>query len=77
MFEVVSTEYQEHVSAITIRGTRASEVTLPTTLPAARELSRNISAHCATKHNSATVATERPIMTLDSQESTTQKRGTS
>ena len=35
-----------------------------------REVSRNISAHWATKHNSAIVATERPTMTLESQEST-------
>src|SRR5580692_2289060 len=77
MFDVVSTEYQEQVSAIAMRGTRANAVILPTTLPAAREVSRNMSAHWATKHISAMVATVRPTMTLDNQESTMQMRGTS
>jgi hypothetical protein len=48
-------------------GTTASDATRPTMLRVAREISCSISAHCATKHNSATVATERPTMTLDSQ----------
>ena len=34
-------------------------------------------AHWATKHNSATVATDRPTMTLDSRESTRTMRGMS
>src|SRR5579862_3716047 len=76
-FEVVSTEYQEQVSAITISGTTAREANLPTTLPDAREVSCSISAHCATKHSSAIVATERPTMTLGSQVLNRQMRGTS
>jgi hypothetical protein len=50
---------------------------LPTTLSVAREVSRSITAHWPTKHNSAHVATERPTMTLDTQESNIQMRGPS
>ena len=77
MFEVVSTEYQEHVSATTMRGTSMTEVAMPTVLRAAREISFSSKAHWATKHSSATVATDRPTATPDSQWSNRQIRGTS
>ena len=71
---MVSTEYQEKSSATAMSGTTASAVTLPTPLPVARDISRSSSAHCAAKHSSAKVATERPTMTLESQVSNRQKR---
>src|SRR5262245_39221269 len=74
---VVSTEYHEHVSATTISGTIRRAADAPKPLPVACDDARNSSAHCATKHNSATVATERPITTLASHESSITKRGTS
>src|SRR5262245_28498806 len=74
---VVSTEYQEQVSATTINGTITRAVDAPSTLPVACDDARSSSAHCATKHSSATVATERPITTLASHESTITSRGTS
>jgi hypothetical protein len=77
MFEVVSTAYQEHISATTMSGTTTREAILPTTLPLAREVSRSITAHWPTNHNSAQVATERPTTTLDTQESNRQMRGPS
>ena len=77
MFEVVSTEYQEHSSAIAIIGSSAREVATPKRLPASRAASRSSSAHCATKHSSATVATLRPTTTLDQKLSTITSRGTS
>ncbi len=55
----------------------SAAVVLPTLLPVAHENSRSSSAHCAAKHNSAKVATERPTMTLLSQESNRPMRGTS
>src|SRR5579862_8779418 len=73
-FDVVSTEYHEQISATAMSGTTTTEVTLPAPLPVAREISRSSSAHCAAKHNSAKVATERPTMTLESQVSNRQKR---
>src|SRR5260370_28476325 len=76
-FDVVSTEYQEQASAIAIRGTTASETAVPNAQRAAREISLSINAHCPTKHNSATVATDRPTITLDSQWLNRQMRGTS
>jgi hypothetical protein len=75
--DVVSTEYQEQTSARAISGTIAAEVILPVTLPVSREISRNSRAHCMTKHISASVATERPTITLESQVSTMTMRGTS
>ena len=74
---MVSTEYQENSSATAISGTTTTEVTWPTPLPVAREIARSSSAHCAAKHSSAKVATERPTMTLESQVSNRQKRCTS
>ena len=74
---MLSTEYQEQISATTISGTTASDTSLPTELPVEREVARSITAHWATKHSSAQVATERPTMTLDSQELNMQMRGTS
>ena len=46
-------------------------------LPATAATSRSMSAHCAAKHNSATVATERPMMMLQNQVSRRHIRGTS
>src|SRR5882724_8826560 len=77
MFAVVSTDDHEKISATMISGTTEYDTTLPTELPVVRETSRNITAHCATKHSSARVATERPTTTLDSQESCKTMRGTS
>src|SRR5450631_3491077 len=76
-FEVVSTEYQEQVSATAISGTIASDTTVPSVLRAARDISLSINANCPTKHSSATVATDRPTMTLDIQWLSKQMRGTS
>jgi hypothetical protein len=76
-FDVVSTEYHEHISAITINGNTTYDVARAVMQPVSRDVWRNISAHCATKHNSATVATERPTTTLDSQVLTTTSRCTS
>src|SRR6267154_3461328 len=76
-FDVVSTEYQEQASAIAMRGTTARATAIPSALRAVREISLSINAHCPTKHSSATVATDRPTMTLDSQWLNRQMRGTS
>ena len=76
-FDVVSTEYQEQTSATAISGTTTRDVVRPTSLPVAREISRSIKAHWATKHNSAIVATERPTTTLESQVSKMTMRCTS
>jgi len=73
----VSTEYQEQASAIRINGGTTFETAVPTPLPVARETSRSINAHGATKHNSATVATKRPTTMLESQLSNRQMRSTS
>jgi hypothetical protein len=77
MLDVVSTEYQEQVSATAIKGKTASEARRPGLLCMTCDISRINKAHCVTKHNSATVATERPTMTLDSHESNRQMRCTS
>ncbi len=74
---MVSTEYHEQVSATTINGTITRAAVRPSTLPVACDDARSSSAHCATKHNSATVATERPTTTLASHESNSTRRGTS
>ena len=55
----------------------AALLALSTLLPVAREISRSIKAHWATKHNSAIVATERPTTTLESQVSKMTMRCTS
>src|SRR3984885_4282693 len=75
--DVVSTEYQEQTSAIAMSGTSASDTAVPSALCALPEISLSIKPHCPTKHSSATVATDRPTMTLDSQWSNRQMRGTS
>src|SRR5262252_2357826 len=74
---VVNTEYQEQLSATAINGTITRAAEVPNPLPVACDDARSSSAHCATKHSSATVATERPITTLASHESTITSRGTS
>jgi len=58
-------------------GTTANDATRPNVLRVAREISFKSNAHWATKHSSATVATDRPMMTLDSQWLNRQMRGTS
>src|ERR1043165_8964703 len=74
---VVNTEYQEQVSATAIIGTSSAAAERPNTLPVARDDACSSSAHCATKHSSAIVATERPTATLASHESNRHSRGTS
>src|SRR5579872_3145417 len=76
-FEVVSTEYHEQSSASAISGSSMRAALCVTTLSMMRPVSRNMSAHCATKHSSATVATERPTTTLEIQELNRHSRGTS
>src|SRR5215510_5502447 len=74
---LVSTACHEKHSAIRINGTITHAafkvVSAPVIVPS---LYRAI-AHCAAKQISATVATDRPIMTLDSQVSNRQMRWTS
>src|SRR5262245_46292440 len=77
MLSVVSTEYHEKHSAITIIGTTAYETTRAVTLSVSRALCLSISAHWATKQTSAMVATERPTATLDSHVLNRVIRGTS
>src|SRR5260370_32751602 len=76
-FDVVSTEYHEQTSATAISGTSVAATARTALLPAECAIARNHRVHCPTKHSSATVATERPTMTLQSQESKMQTRGTS
>jgi hypothetical protein len=76
-FDVVNTEYQEQVSAMAINGTSASDTPNPRRLSVARAFSRSNNAHCATKHSSASVATERPMSALDGHQACRQIRGTS
>src|SRR5262245_28530610 len=64
-FDVVSTAYHEHSSATAISGTISRETTRTMGPPSASGVSRSKSAHWATKHSSAAVATERPTMTLE------------
>src|SRR5689334_3313052 len=75
--EVVSTEYQEQVSATTINGTMARDTRTAAALPTTCPTPRSSKAHCAAKHSSATVATERPTITVESHESTMTWRCTS
>src|SRR5438132_6531743 len=75
--DVVSTEYHEQSSAITISGSTVRETAFAVVHPVARAVCRNMSAHCATNASSASVATERPTMTLDSHVLKRQMRGTS
>src|SRR4051812_9789464 len=65
-FEVVTTEYHEQISAMTMSGTTTREMAAATTLPVTCAVARNITAHWPTKHSSAMVATERPTTMLDS-----------
>ena len=77
MLDVVSTEYQEKISATAISGSTAWDINQPERLAVTRDTSRSSSAHCAAKHNSATVATARPMITLDQKLSTITRRCTS
>ncbi len=74
---MVTTEYQENISAIAISGTITRERPSATGLRASIASTRSSRAHCAAKQSSAIVATDRPTATLDSHESTTQMRCTS
>src|SRR5262245_41628770 len=76
-FEVVSTEYHEHASATASSGTTSRETMCAYRLPVARAVSRVSRAHWIAKHSSAIVATERPNIALEIQESTSVIRGTS
>ncbi len=76
-FDVVSTEYQEHTSAIAMSGRRSREAVSVTMLSVIFPVARSSNAHCAAKHSSAIVATDRPITTLDNQVLITVSRGTS
>src|SRR3954453_499110 len=77
MFDVVSTEYHEHASATASSGTTSRATTCACMLPVALAVSRVSSAHWIAKHSSATVATERPTIALETHESTSVTRGTS
>jgi hypothetical protein len=60
-----------------MRGTSRSDTLLATTLPVDLAVAFSTRAHWLMKHNSATVATERPTATLDSQVSNKQSLGMS
>ena len=66
------TAYQEKHSATPISGRIAFEIFLAVSERATRASSRKTMAHCAAKHSSAIVATERPIRTLENQVSNRQ-----
>ncbi len=71
------TAYHEQHSATAISGTMIREIFFAVSEPVSLPSARSTIAHWMTKHSSATVATERPTMTLDSQVSNRQIRCTS
>src|SRR5580704_15037333 len=77
MLSVVNTAYHEQPSATAIIGTTASEAPRTKRLPVTRALWTRKSAHWTAKQSSATVATDRPTATLDTQESVRTSRGMS
>ena len=74
---MVRTPDQEHTSATATIGTRSHATATPNRDPTPRAAACSRSAHWAAKHSSAAVATERPINTLESQESIRPNRCTS
>ena len=74
---LVSTAYQEKTSAITISGTITSAAFRVVSAPVMVPSRCRMIAHWMAKQTSATVATVRPTMTLDSQVSNRQMRCTS
>ena len=74
---MVSTAYQEKHSAITSNGTITSAMLSVVSAFVIAPSWFRMTAHCAAKQSSATVATERPTTTLDSQVSNRQMRCTS
>ena len=74
---MVSTAYQEKHSASRISGTIALAAVRVVSAPAIQPSWFRMIAHCAAKQTSATVATERPTRTLESQVSNRQIRCTS
>src|SRR5215469_12443177 len=74
---VVSTAYQQHTWASAMSGTTANDTVCTNELLPTNAVRCSIRAHWAAKHNSATVATERPTSTLDSRESISTTRGMS
>ncbi len=74
---MVSTAYQEQHSAIRISGTMIHATFSTVSDPVIEPSCCRMIAHCRTKQTSATVATERPTSTLDSQVSNRQMRCTS
>jgi len=74
---VVSTAYHEHPSATTMSGSSANDTACTNGLAANDAARCSMRAHWAAKHNSATVATDRPTSTLDSRESMRTMRGIS
>src|SRR4029077_6421431 len=74
---VVMTAYQEQPSASAISGTPALAMFFAVSELATLPGTDSTMAHCAAKQSSATVATERPTMTLESQVSNRQMRCTS
>src|ERR1700689_2991183 len=74
---VVMTAYQEQISASTIVGTMAFEIFFAVSELATLPSAKSTMAHCAAKQSSATVATERPTMMLESHVSNKQMRCTS
>jgi hypothetical protein len=74
---LVSTACHEKHSAITINGTIAHAAFKVVSAPVIVPSWCRMTAHCAAKAISATVATDRPTTTLDSQVSNRQIRCTS
>ena len=74
---MVSTACHEKHSAIRISGTITQAMFMAVSAPVMAPSWCRIIAHCAAKQTSATVATERPTATLDSQVSNRQIRCTS
>src|SRR5687767_6178787 len=69
---VVNTPYQQQHCATTISGTIAQAAVNAMSAPAIPPSWLRTRAHCAAKQISATVATDRPTSTLDSQVSNRQ-----
>src|SRR6187402_40790 len=63
--EVVRTAVQEQISAVMIMGMISFDTMRAVALEVDSAVAWSITAHCAAKASSATVATDRPTMTLE------------
>src|SRR5262249_27615187 len=77
LFAVVSTAYQEQISAVAMIGTTIRDTVRANILSAAVAVAYNRKAHWAAKANSAMVATLLPTTTSDSPMSNRHSRGMS